>query len=111
MFAGMKSSPMPSECEQYVGDVDAMVREQVVDRPLQLIGPPAAHVDGQVTLRIEIDREDLWTRLSDGCREVHGGGRLADPTLLIGDRNDPRHGRRGVKKSQRERARLTEQVS
>ena len=95
---GDEIEPHALGVQQDVGDVDAMVGEQVVDRSFQLIGPPAPHVDGQMTLGIEIDREDLRACLSDGCREVHRGRRLADAALLIRDRNDPRHGWRGVKK-------------
>ena len=97
--------------EEDVRDADPMVGEEVVDRPLQLVGPAAPHVDGQVTLGIEVDREDLRTCLRDGCRQVDRGCGLAHTAFLISDRNDPRHARRGVKRSQRERTRLTEQVS
>src|SRR3984957_14614258 len=88
-----------------------MVGEDVVDGLLELIGPAAAHVDGQMTLRIEIDRKHLGAGLSDRRCEVHSRRRLADSALLIRDRNDPRHCWGGVEMMQREKTRLTEQVS
>ena len=70
------------------------VDEHVVDgRHLGVV------VDAQgragVSLGVEVDDEHLQTGLGHRCRDVDGGRRLADATLLVGDREDPRHGRLG----------------
>ena len=44
--------------EHNIGDVHVCRDEQVVHRPFQLVGDLDAHVDGQVSLGIEVDEED-----------------------------------------------------
>jgi hypothetical protein len=42
-------------------------------------------------LRIEVDQQDTALGSRQRRREIDGGGRLADPTFLICDSDDPIH--------------------
>ena len=42
----------------------------------------------RVTLGIEIDEQHPHTTLGEAGGEIHGGGGLSDPTLLVGDGED-----------------------
>jgi hypothetical protein len=52
---------------------------------------------GRVALRVEVDDEYLEAAQRQGRREVHGRGRLAHATLLVGDDEHAR-GRRAGKR-------------
>ena len=43
----------------------------------------------RIALRIQVDDQDAQAVLSQAGGQVDGGGRLADPALLVGDRQDP----------------------
>ena len=47
-----------------------------------------AHAAGRVGLRIEVEQQDPPANRGDAGRQVDRRGRLADSTLLIGDRDD-----------------------
>jgi hypothetical protein len=42
----------------------------------------------RVPLRVQVDHEDSGTVQGQGGSQVHGGGGLADPTLLVGHDHD-----------------------
>ena len=77
--------------QAHLGDVDAVVGEHVVHRQLEVVGTAAAHVDGEMSLRVEVDSKDARTFLSERGGQVHRGRRLADAALLVRDRDDPCH--------------------
>ena len=52
-----------------------------------------AEPGGRVGLRVEIDDERAGARLGEAGGEVHGGRRLADAALLVGEREDAAHAR------------------
>jgi hypothetical protein len=64
--------------------------ERVVDGELDA---PAwvTHAGRGVALGVEVEQEGATPRVRQRRREVHGGGRLADPALLIDDRDDSTH--------------------
>ena len=45
----------------------------------------------RVRLRVRVNQERLALRRREGGGEVHRSGGLADPTLLIGDRDNSGH--------------------
>src|SRR5664279_867673 len=51
-----------------------------------------ARAHRRVALRVEVDDEDAAADLRQASRKVHGGGRLADAALLVGDAEDARDG-------------------
>src|ERR687891_506419 len=66
------------------------VVQKVVGRgPVRLLAEPG----GGVGLRIEIDDERLGAGLRETRREVDRSGRLADPALLVREREDAPHRR------------------
>ena len=60
----------------------------MVKGELDLVGLLEAHVDGQVTLGIEVDQEDALSQLGERASEVYRGRRFANPALLVGDGDD-----------------------
>jgi hypothetical protein len=49
-----------------------------------------------VTLRVEVEEKDPLAALGQGGAQVDRGGRLAYASLLVGNRDRPRHFGRGV---------------
>jgi hypothetical protein len=49
-----------------------------------------AEADRAGALRVEVDQQHLAPVLGEGGAQVDRGGRLADATLLVGQRDDPR---------------------
>src|SRR5438067_2063406 len=70
-----------------VGDRGLRIDQQVVDGLLELTR--RLHVEGEVTLGVEIDQQDALTQLGECGAQVDGGGGLANPALLhrYGDRS------------------------
>ena len=52
-----------------------------------------AQPDGQVGLRVHVHAEHAMALLGQRAGQIDGGGRLADPALLIRDGDDASHGR------------------
>ena len=46
-----------------------------------------------VSLRVQVDHQDARAMLGQASGQIHGGGRLADAALLVGDGHDPAAGR------------------
>ena len=69
--------------------IAAFGHDHVVDRRLQVPGVDP-EPGGGVALRVEVDDQHPVAELGQRSAEVHRGGRLADPTLLVRDRDDPR---------------------
>ena len=65
-----------------------VVHEHVVDRALDVAGVDA-EPGRRVALRVEVDHQHPEPELGERRAEVDGGGRLADATLLVGDRDHP----------------------
>ena len=63
--------------------------DHVVDRGLHVavVDPEAGR---RVALRVEVDHEHAVARFGERGAQVDGGGGLAHPALLVGDRDDPR---------------------
>ena len=72
---------------------DSMVDEKVVHRALEFVRMPVAHVDGQVTLRVEVNSQHLPAGLCEGSGKIYRSGCLADTAFLIGNRDHARHKR------------------
>src|SRR6185437_7456962 len=53
-----------------------------------LVHPAAG---GGIALRIDVDQQHAPSHHREGGGQIHGGGGLADPALLIRDRNDALH--------------------
>ena len=66
-----------------------VVHDHVVDRALD-VAVADAEAGRRVALGVEVDHEDPVAELGERRAEVHRGGGLADATLLVGDRDDPR---------------------
>ena len=45
----------------------------------------------QIALRVDVDEEDALVRQCERCGQIDGRGGFSDPTLLIGDGDDPSH--------------------
>src|ERR1700687_2232389 len=54
-----------------------------------------AIVDGEMSLRIEVDETNAFSLFGEGAAEIHRGGRLSNATFLIHQCNDP-HGQTSV---------------
>ena len=70
-----------------VGDGRVRLQKQVVDRFLRLAG--RLHVEGEVTLRVEIDEQDPLAEFRQSRAEIDGGGGLSDPPFLHRDSDRP----------------------
>ena len=68
--------------------IGTVVQQDVVDRVVEATRLDA-EAGGGVALRVEVDDQDLPTELGEGGTQIDGRRRLADPTLLVGDREDP----------------------
>jgi hypothetical protein len=69
----------------------AAVEEDVVDRGLHPV-PGDPEGGAGVPLGVEVHEQGPALGRGQGGREVDGGGRLADPALLVRDGDDPPHG-------------------
>src|SRR5438132_7771008 len=71
-----------------VAERDLRIEEQVIEGELDLIRLLEPHVDRQVALGIEVDKEDALPELSECASQIYRGGRLANPAFLIGNGDD-----------------------
>jgi hypothetical protein len=72
------------------GDV-SLAEEDVVGRSFEG-GAVHSHSTRGVSLRIAVDEQRATLGNGQTCCQVYGGGRLADATLLVCDRDDAGHG-------------------
>jgi hypothetical protein len=71
-----------------VAEGDLRVEQQVIERQLDLVRLLESHVDGQVTLGIEVDQENALPELRERASQIHRGGRLANAAFLVGNCDD-----------------------
>ena len=84
------------------GVLDRSLRDDdVVDGDLASLVPDA-HAGGRVALGVEVDDEDPVPDVGECRTEAHGGRRLADPALLVRDRD--RSARRPGRPAERARS-------
>jgi hypothetical protein len=88
--------------DAHVGDL-LLAEQHLVDRVLQRALVDAG-AGGRVALRIEVHDEHAALHRDEAGGEVHRRRRLADPALLVGDREDARHPRSATRNSTRWRA-------
>ena len=69
-----------------------LFQQQVVDRAGEFPGI-LVKVDREVGLGIQVDQQGALPGRGQGRPEIGHRGGLADPALLVGDRDDPGHGR------------------
>ena len=67
---------------------DLRVEQQMIERQLDLVRLLEPHVDRQVTLGIEVDKEDALPELRERASQIHRGGRFANPAFLVGNGDD-----------------------
>ncbi len=71
--------------------VAAQKRQIVGDQPIAAdgaVGAGNAEAGGGVALRVEVDQQDLFVVGGQRGGQVDRGRGLADPSLLVGDRQD-----------------------
>ena len=80
---GRKASLKP------VLDALGLPEDDLVDGQLDGVGVDA-EAEGQARLRVEVDEQHALAELGHGGADRGHGGRLGDPALLVGDRDDRR---------------------